>query len=65
MLRYAANMNTFINCALLTPVYFLGVGLTSTLAKVSGKRFLQVEGVSGWMEFEEGKKPVDEIYRQF
>lgn len=57
-----------INSLLLAFVYFLGVGITSLIAKAFGKRFLQLRSSkkdSYWSELDLKKKKFEEYYRQF
>jgi hypothetical protein len=58
-----------INAILLTIVYFVGVGLTALMAKIAGKRFLELKTDKGkksyWKDYNLGKEPKENYYRQF
>jgi len=58
-----------INSALLAIVYIIGVGVTSIIAKLSHKHFLETKTESKaktyWSDLKLKKKPLDEYYRQF
>tara|TARA_Y100000310_G_scaffold306535_1_gene347759 strand:+ start:121 stop:351 length:231 start_codon:yes stop_codon:yes gene_type:complete len=55
-----------VNVVLLSIVYLLGVGLTSVVARVKGKKFLDTkEKESYWNDLSIGRKNMKECYRQF
>ncbi len=56
-----------INLILLSVVYFIGVGLTSIVARISGKRFIdnRPSKKSYWRELNLTTRPFEEYYRQF
>ena len=57
-----------VNSLLLALVYFIGVGITSLIAKAFGKRFLEMKSSkkdSYWSELNLKKKPIESYYRQF
>jgi hypothetical protein len=59
---------SIVNFILLSLVYFIGVGLTSIIAKVLGKSFLDLgkkNKKSYWVTKEESKKKLEEYYKQF
>ena len=62
-------VTTIINSILLTVVYFIAVGLTSIIAKIFKKEFLDIKkkkNVSSyWKDLDLKKKPTKEYYRQF
>ena len=66
---FGEDISQIVNFLLLTITYFLGVGLTSVLAKIFGKHFLKLkideEEDSYWTELNLTKKPIGEYYRQF
>ncbi len=64
---FGHNLSLIVNSVLLTPVYFVGVGLTSVFAKLAKKHFLITgkEKKTYWSELNLKKRPVDEYYRQF
>lgn len=64
------NNNTalVINFVLLTFIYFIGVGMSFILVKISRKRFLHIEqsnSFSYWNDLDLKTKPLEEYYRQF
>jgi len=66
---FGENISTIVNALLLSIVYLIGVGLTSILAKVTGKRFLEMKLSSKadtyWLDLNQKVKSDDEYYRQF
>jgi len=66
---FGYNLAQIINLILLSIVYFVGVGITSMIAKLFRKRFLDTK-VSAkrktyWEELNLKKKPMEKYYRQF
>ena len=69
MNSFGENIAIIINSGLLLIVYLVGVGLTSIVAKISGKHFLQIK-ISNkretyWSDLNLNKKPIEAYYRQF
>jgi len=64
---FGDDIASIVNFFLLTFVYFLGVGITSIVAKISGKHFLELkrDKNSYWSELNLGKRKKEEYYRQF
>jgi basic membrane lipoprotein Med (substrate-binding protein (PBP1-ABC) superfamily) len=66
---YGEDISAVINTILLFTVYFLGVGITSTIAKISGKHFIETsiskKQITYWSDRNNNKKPNEEYYRQF
>jgi len=64
---FGDDIASLINFVLLTVVYFLGVGITSIIAKISGKRFLELKKRedSYWSKLNLGKLKKKEYFRQF
>tara|TARA_Y100000310_G_scaffold167546_2_gene167422 strand:- start:61990 stop:62229 length:240 start_codon:yes stop_codon:yes gene_type:complete len=64
---FGEDIASIVNFILLTFVYFLGVGLTSVIAKIFGKRFLEFkkEKKSHWSDLNLDKKKKEGYYRQF
>ncbi len=66
---FGYNISIIINSILLSIVYFIGVGLTSILAKLAGKHFLDVKKSlkrdSYWSNLNLRKKGIKGYYRQF
>jgi len=66
---FGMNIANIINSLLLLIVYIIGVGLTSIVAKLVGKHFLEDKKPSNkksyWKELGLKKKPTEEYYRQF
>ncbi|MBW2974837.1 hypothetical protein KY366_03900 [Candidatus Woesearchaeota archaeon] len=67
--RFGNRITQIINLILLSIVYFIGVGITSILAKIFRKHFLKIKldktAESYWEPLNLGKKPIEEYYRQF
>lgn len=65
--NFGYNIIIIVNTFLLSLVYFIGVGLTSVIAKVLGKHFLETKIPEGtyWADLNMGKRPVEDYYRQF
>jgi len=64
---FGYKVTNVVNFALLSVVYFVGVGVTSFTAKLAKKRFLELkqEGKTYWKERNLGKQPLEDYYRQF
>lgn len=66
---FGHNISIIINSVLLSVVYIIGVGLTSLIAKIIGKHFLDKktskESQTYWTDLNIKKKPIEEYYRQF
>jgi hypothetical protein len=64
---FGQNIAIIINTALLLAVYLIGVGITSLIAKICGKKFLDMKQGNGsyWKPLNLKKKQIDEYYRQF
>jgi len=64
---FGENIVLIINTLLLTFVYLIGVGLTSILAKIIGKHFLDTKSKKDtyWHNLNLKKKSIKEYYRQF
>lgn len=60
-------ISTIINFILLGVVYFIGIGLTSIIAKLFGKHFLDLKPKKGsnWTEHKITKEPKENYYRMF
>jgi hypothetical protein len=64
--NFGENINSIITFVLLSFVYFIGVGLTSIVAKISGKHFLDMKAKKTyWISLNPKKKPIEAYYRQF
>jgi len=65
---FGGNISIVVNTILLSFVYLIGVGLTSIIAKIFKKRFLQLKESkreSYWKSLNLKKKKMEEYYRQF
>jgi len=64
---FSDNISTVINFLLLSIVYLTGVGLTSIVAKLFSKHFLDMEKKknSYWCDLNLKNKSIEEYYRQF
>ena len=68
MKNFGQGIALIINTILLTFVYLLGVGLTSIIAKISRKHFLEMDlskNGTYWSDLNLKKKSIDKYYRQF
>lgn len=67
--EFSHNITVIINSFLLFIVYIVGVGLTSAVAKIFGKHFLdkKIDRKSNtyWSDLNIKKKSIKECYRQF
>ena len=64
---FGSNIALIINTLLLFFVYIVGVGLTSIIAKLFRKHFLEtrLSKDSYWSDLNLKKKPIEKYYRQF
>jgi len=69
MRSFGKNIAIIIDSTLLLIVYLVGVGLTSILAKIFGKHFLESKiskkRETYWSDLNLKKKPIKAYYRQF
>ena len=69
MKLFGSCISAIINTVLLSMVYLLGVGVTSIVAKIAGKHFLEKDiekkKKSYWEPLDLKTQPKDEYYRQF
>ena len=69
MNNFGQNIATIVNSTLLFTVYMLGIGLTSIIARIFGKHFLETEILKKrktyWSNLNLKKKPIETYYRQF
>ena len=67
--KFGSNITIIINSILLFSVYLIGVGLTSIISKISGKKFLDTklskEKESYWTDLNLKKKNTEEYYKQY
>lgn len=65
--NFGKNIAIIINSILLTIVYFLGIGLTSILAKILNKNFLNLKfsNETYWEDLNLEKEDITNYYRQF
>ncbi|MEK6894338.1 MAG: hypothetical protein AABX10_02650 [Nanoarchaeota archaeon] len=66
--EFGHTISIIVNSLLLTFVYFIGVGITSILAKASNKKFLTLSydnSESYWTPLNLDKKEIKEYYKQF
>lgn len=69
MHNFSSAIALIINSALLTLVYFIGIGVTSLFARFANKKFL-LQKISQkrktyWVNLDLGKKPLEEYFKQF
>lgn len=69
MEKFGHTIGSLVNTILLLLVYVIGVGLTSVIAKVFRKKFLEMERQPGnrtyWSNLNLKKKSIDKYLRQF
>ena len=69
MSNFGSGISLIINSIILGIIYILVVGITSLIAKLSKKHFLDLEisleKKSYWTELNLNKKPTEEYYKQF
>lgn len=67
--NFSVLVSDIINLVLLVMVYFFGVGLTSIVAKVFRRHFLDLKKPTNkssyWLDLNLGKESKDNYYRQF
>ncbi len=64
---FGHGITAIVNSVLLSIVYFIGAGITSMVAKITGKHFLDMKKrrESYWSDLNLKKKPKEDYYRQF
>lgn len=68
MKNFGAGVTNITNFILLLPVYFVGAGLTSIVAKIVGKHFLNLKKTNKktyWVKKENKKINLDDYYKQY
>ena len=67
MKEFGQNITIIVNSILLGIVYIIGVGPTSIVAKIFGKKFLQnnLEENTYWTDLNLEKETKEKYYRQF
>ncbi|MEK6820467.1 MAG: hypothetical protein AABX71_02030 [Nanoarchaeota archaeon] len=64
--NFTNNIGIVLTSSLLFLIYFIGVAITSMLARIAGKHFLDNEKrESYWHVLDLKEKPIEEWYRQF
>lgn len=65
--EFGHNIQIIVNLFLFSFVYFFGVGITSIIAKISKKEFLEKDlgKESYWSELNLKKEGKEKYYRQF
>ena len=63
------TLTLIVNSILLSIVYFIGIGITSIIAKIFRRHFLETktstEKESYWSDLDLKTRPIDDYYRQF
>lgn len=66
---FGKTIEKLVNSVLLLAVYLIGIGLTSVLAKIVGKRFLDTkissDRKSYWIPTEKKEKNMESLLHQF
>lgn len=69
MENFGKNIAIIINSISLSIIYILGVGITSIVAKIFKKHFLNLKiskkEKTYWLELNLKKRPIEEYYKQF
>ena len=67
MKEFGINISTLVNTILLFFTYLIGVGITSIVAKISGKHFMDLRRREGtyWHDINLGKRKKEDYYKQF
>lgn len=69
MKDFGLTLSVLVNSILLLFAYLLGIGLTTLIAKITGKHFLELkldkETKSYWSDLNLKRKQIKEYYRQF
>ena len=68
MKEFGENISALVNGVLLFVTYVIGVGVSSLITKISGKKLLELKPSkkeSYWTDLDLKKKPLKEYYRQF
>ncbi|MFH1399892.1 MAG: hypothetical protein ABIH41_00075 [Nanoarchaeota archaeon] len=65
--RFGQHITTLINSILLSIVYILGVGITSLIARIAGKKFMDTSSrrKTTWTDLDIDKRATDSYFRQF
>ena len=63
---FSHSISAAVNIAVLTVVYFIGVGIVAIFARIMGKKFLPIEKKSSyWVERNLKKQRLEEYKRSF
>lgn len=65
---FGSSISVVINSILLTIVYFIGVGITSIIARLVGKHFLDIRKIKKdtyWENLNLKNKSIEDYYKQF
>lgn len=66
---FGENIAVIVNTILLFIVYIIGVGITSIVAKIFGKHFMELKIDNNkdtyWSDLNIDKKSMEDYYRQF
>jgi len=69
MKQYGEKITAFVNTVLLLLVYIIGVGVTSIVARIFGKHFMErktsKKKASYWTDLNIKKQEREKYYRQF
>ena len=68
MYNFSSSISVIINSILLTMVYFIGVGITSVVAKLVDKHFLDIRKIKKdtyWSSLNLKNKSIEDYYKQF
>lgn len=69
MENFGSIISTIVNTIILSIVYILGIGLTSILAKIVRKKFIETKVLKNketyWSNIDSKNKSIKEFYKQF
>jgi len=67
--KFGEDISNIVSSFLLTLVYVIGVGLTSLIARIGGKKFLNLKlnknAETYWESLNLDRKPIEQYYHQF
>lgn len=69
MQNFGHNLTLIVNSILLSIVYCIGIGITSIVAKIFRKHFLETKALAEketyWSDLDLKTRPFEDYYRQF
>ena len=70
MKKFGSTIVDIINFILLLPVYYIGIGISSIMAKILGKHFMDLSKPSKkvksyWLDKKQKEIKIDDFYNEF